>query len=120
MMKDTKSRRLQSRTAKAVRKASPNGHFRTARHFSVPSVPIEMSAEQIAELRHNVLGVSQHLFARMLNVAPQTVRAWEQGGRTPSGSALRLLALARERPETLRAMLKDRTANDDNDDGDRQ
>ena len=120
MMKDRKPRRLQKGTTKAVQGASSNGCFRTARHFSVPSVAIEMSAEQIAELRHDVLGVSQHLFAGMLNVAPQTVRAWEQGGRTPSGSALRLLALARERPETLRAMVKDRTSNDENADGDRQ
>ena len=49
------------------------------------------------------LKVSQPVFAALLNVPVATARSWEQGKRRPSGAALRLLALARERPNTLLA-----------------
>ena len=44
---------------------------------------------------------SQPIFALMLNVSVETVRAWEQGRRTPEGSALRLLQVADASPEVL-------------------
>ena len=49
------------------------------------------------------LKVSQPVFAALLNVPVATARSWEQGKRRPSGAALRLLALARERPNILLA-----------------
>ncbi len=68
-----------------------------------------MSPRQIAELRRNGLGVSQSIFARLLNVALQTVHAWEQGTRKPTGSALRLLNLAAQKPITLKRLVTGRT-----------
>jgi putative transcriptional regulator len=38
-------------------------------------------------------GTSQAVFAAMLNVKKATVAAWEQGTKTPSGPALKLLQL---------------------------
>src|SRR5580692_627523 len=48
---------------------------------------------RIRKLRNNVLHMSQPVFAALLNVRPATVRSWEQGRKTPSGAAARLLQL---------------------------
>jgi putative transcriptional regulator len=37
----------------------------------------------------------------MLNISPRTVQAWEQGARTPSDAALKLLNIAKKHPEVL-------------------
>lgn len=47
------------------------------------------------------LGVSQHAFARVLNVTAATVRAWERGSRRPSGTAMRLLEIASKNPDAI-------------------
>jgi putative transcriptional regulator len=49
------------------------------------------------------LGYSQPVFAKMLNVSVQSVRAWEQGTRVPDGASWRLLELAEESSEALTA-----------------
>ena len=49
------------------------------------------------------LKVSQPVFAAMLNVPTVTAVSWEKGRRQPSGAALRLLEIARKRPEILSA-----------------
>jgi len=58
------------------------------------------AGSRIAALRGR-LGLSQPVFAQALNVSAETVRAWEQGKRTPDGAALRLLQLAEEHPAWL-------------------
>jgi putative transcriptional regulator len=45
--------------------------------------------------------VSQAAFARILNVSPRTVQAWETSARRPSDAALKLLAVAKKNPEVL-------------------
>ena len=47
------------------------------------------------------LGLSQAVFAQVLNSSPETVKAWEQGKRTPEGIALTLLQIADEHPQAL-------------------
>jgi len=47
------------------------------------------------------LNVSQSVFAALLNVATVTAISWEKGRRNPTGTALRLLDLARKKPEIL-------------------
>ncbi len=37
--------------------------------------------------------VSQPVFARYLNISESTVEKWETGAKTPSGAALKLLAI---------------------------
>jgi len=47
------------------------------------------------------LNLSQPVFASLLNVPLATARSWEQGTRSPSGAALRLLELVRRSPELV-------------------
>lgn len=55
--------------------------------------------DQIAELRKAIFGVSQPVFAALLSVTVSTVRAWEQGQKSPSGTARRLLEIAAMAPD---------------------
>jgi putative transcriptional regulator len=66
----------------------------------VPKPPQPMSSVEIARLRKG-LRYSQSVFARVLNVSTKTVQAWEQGARVPSDAALKLLSIAKKRPEVL-------------------
>ena len=58
------------------------------------------SGSRIARLRSR-LKLSQAVFAAALNVSPETVRAWEQGKRSPEGAALRLLQVAERHPAVI-------------------
>jgi putative transcriptional regulator len=75
--------------------------LRTAALKLPPPAP-EITAAEIAILRAR-LKVSQPVFAALLNVATVTAVSWEKGRRKPSGAALRLLQIAREHPDILRA-----------------
>ncbi len=48
------------------------------------------------------LGVSQPIFAKILGASVQSVRAWEQGTKPPSGVARRLIGEIRHDPEYWR------------------
>jgi transcriptional regulator with XRE-family HTH domain len=48
------------------------------------------------------LNVSQAVFAGLLNVPKVTAISWEKGRRQPTGAALRLLDLVREKGSTHR------------------
>lgn len=71
---------------------------RTMREFDeaclvpvVPLAPAEIRA--IREHEH----ISQPVFARYLNVSKNLVSDWERGVKRPSGAALRLLTVVREK-----------------------
>lgn len=66
----------------------------------LPSAVEAINPKAISGIRRR-LNVSQPVFAALLNVPLATARSWEQGKRRPSGAALRLLDLARHRPEIL-------------------
>jgi transcriptional regulator with XRE-family HTH domain len=51
------------------------------------------------------LNMSQPVFARSLNASDATVKAWEQGKRTPDGTSLRLLELAEKEPEAFASVV---------------
>jgi putative transcriptional regulator len=55
-----------------------------------------LDATQIREVRESA-GVSQAVFARTLNVTVSSVGQWERGEKRPSGSALKLLSLAKKK-----------------------
>jgi len=63
------------------------------RTIEIPGPAPKWTATQIRQLRKERFGLSQPIFAALLNVTPSTVRAWEQGQKTPSGAAARLLQL---------------------------
>src|SRR5215210_4870924 len=70
------------------------------RTTTLPTPPPQLSKREIVELRQR-LSCSQSVFAAVLNVSVKTVQAWEQGVRVPSDAALKLLAIAKRRPEVL-------------------
>ncbi len=57
----------------------------------IPSPAPKWSSSKVKKLRKEVFHMSQPQFAALLNVKAPTVRAWEQGQKTPSGAASRLL-----------------------------
>jgi DNA-binding transcriptional regulator YiaG len=54
--------------------------------------PKEWSPRKIQRLRRELI-LTQSLFAALLGVGPDAVKAWEQGRATPMRSTLRLLDL---------------------------
>jgi len=62
--------------------------------------PPPMGAKEVLAVRES-LRVSQAAFARILNVSPRTVQAWESSARSPSDAALKLLTVAKRHPEAL-------------------
>jgi putative transcriptional regulator len=66
----------------------------TMRRFDVLCLPPvrRIKAADIRRIRKEA-NVSQAVFAAVLNVGKATVAAWEQGGKQPSGAALKLLDL---------------------------
>jgi putative transcriptional regulator len=70
------------------------------RTLNLPPEIKPMNAKEIVALRASY-GVSQAVFARLLNVPKVTAISWEKGRRKPTGAALRLLDLARKKPSIL-------------------
>lgn len=75
----------------------------TARRANA-SFPPEFDAARVFKVRSS-LSLSQPVFAAVLNVSPETVRAWEQGKRVPDGAAARLLEVAEEEPSLFAKFL---------------
>ena len=75
--------------------------LRTTR-VALPPPEKPLKAGEVAALREK-LGVSQAVFAALLNVPKPTAISWESGARQPSGAALKLLRLAARHPELLAA-----------------
>ena len=68
--------------------------------FSVKPAP-QWTRSGIIRLRKEKFGVSQAVFALLLDVSKKTVEAWEQGKNKPSGSSSRLLQIFRSTPKSL-------------------
>lgn len=66
----------------------------TMREYETLCIPIvrELSPREIKHIRLHEK-VSQAIFAKYLNTSTSTVRQWEQGGKHPRGTSLRLLNL---------------------------
>lgn len=75
--------------------------LRTSR-FALPCREKPLNAREIANIR-KALGVSQAVFAALLNVPKPTAISWESGSRQPSGAALKLLRIAQRHPKVLAA-----------------
>jgi putative transcriptional regulator len=77
-----------------------------AKRFTVRTVELDLTprtytADEVKNVR-GLLGLSQPLFARFLGVSVQAVRAWENGGKTPSDMARRFLDEIALKPEYWR------------------
>ena len=73
----------------------------TRREVVLDEPPAEVTSGEIVTLRTEVFRVSQHVFARMLNVSPKTLQSWEQGRNSPTGATLRLIEVVRHHPDVL-------------------
>jgi putative transcriptional regulator len=71
--------------------------------------PREYDAQGVQGVRER-LGLSQAVFARVLNSSAETVKAWEQGKRAPDGMALALLQVADEHPQALMSRVRAKPA----------
>jgi putative transcriptional regulator len=103
-MKSPKSReplfeRLKIGLEEGIRHAKGEITLKTTT-LEMPDRPPEVGAEELTELRP-ASGLSQAVFARLLNVSPKTVQSWEQGHRKPSQEALRLIQVFRQDPSGL-------------------
>ncbi len=59
--------------------------------------PIEpLDPETIEKIREDA-NVSQAVFASILNTSTSTIQKWESGNKRPTGTALKLLHLVRDR-----------------------
>lgn len=61
---------------------------------------IKITSNDIRAIRRKTK-LSQAVFAKLLNVSPSSVRQWEQGKRTPTGSTQVLLDLLEKSPHVL-------------------
>jgi putative transcriptional regulator len=59
----------------------------------IPPPPRPLRPAEIRRMRL-ALNASQTLFARFLNVSPNTIESWEEGVRQPDQAALKLLTIA--------------------------
>jgi putative transcriptional regulator len=94
--------RGQAEPARRVRRVA------TVREASVLP-PRGYDAKGVQTVRER-LGLSQAVFARVLNSSPETVKAWEQGKRAPDGMALALLQVADEHPQALMSRVRAKAA----------
>lgn len=81
----------------------------TAREADIAPPP-KYTPGHIRRVR-SAIGVSQAVFASMLNVSKVTVSAWEQGERAPDGSNRRLLQVAEHHPDVLSTTAAPRRSN---------
>lgn len=71
--------------------------------IKIPEVKI--NAKDIQKIREKTK-LSQNVFAKVLNVSSSSVKQWEQGKRTPSGSTKVLLELLKDNPDILNYRIK--------------
>ena len=71
----------------------------------VPQRPPRISTAEVSASLRERIGMSQAVFAGVLNVSTKTVQSWEQGQRQPSQAALRMLHLLEQRPRTVCQMV---------------
>ena len=76
---------------------------------AVVEPPKAYDPDEIQGIRER-LGLSQTVFAKVLNSSPETVKAWEQGKREPDGMALALLQVADEHPQALMSRVRSKQA----------
>jgi putative transcriptional regulator len=77
---------------------------RKLRTTVIPDLPPALHPQDVLQLRQR-LHMSQPEFARLMNVSVKTVQTWEQGTRSPSQAAGRLLQVLRAQPEMVCAVV---------------
>lgn len=73
--------------------------------MEIPDVPPEFNKTEVKAVRER-LNVSQPIFAKILGVSDDTVKAWERGANKPSGSSARLIQIAEKDPEVFQEIMQ--------------
>jgi putative transcriptional regulator len=81
-------------------RALERGEHINLRTTEIPAPPKPLKPAEIRRIRL-ALNASQALFARFLNVSPNTIESWEQGARRPYHAALKLLTIAKKNPQAM-------------------
>ena len=89
--------RLKAGLREGIEYAHGKIDLRTA---EIPQAPPNFSSKSVVRLRQ-AAGMSQAIFARLLNVSSKTIQSWEQGQREPSQAAQRMLQVFQEHPEIV-------------------
>jgi putative transcriptional regulator len=89
--------RLRAGLGEALAHAKGELTLRTIEH---PDAPPEIDAGTLTALRTKA-AMSQSVFARMLSTSTKTVQSWEQGKRTPSSAARRMIQFFVAEPEAV-------------------
>ena len=76
-----------------------------SRSRELPRPAPKWTASQIRKLRKEVYQMSQPAFAILLNITAATVRSWEQGQKSPSGAAARLLQILANDHRTMERLI---------------
>lgn len=79
-----------------------------ARKVALAAPTSEFGPERVRAARE-ALQASQAIFAQLLGASLETVRAWEQGKKNPSGIATRFLDEIARNPDYWRGRLRDLT-----------
>jgi putative transcriptional regulator len=103
-MKSSKGRkplfeRLKTGLEEGIRHAKGEIALKTTT-LEMPGRAPKVGAEELMKLRLKS-GMSQGVFAQVLNVSTKTVQSWEQGQRKPSQAALRLIQVFRRDPSMV-------------------
>lgn len=85
---------LDRRLALAVEQA--RDHFKGADNGTTTQI-VEIEVGEITSIRRKV-GLTQAAFAKRIGISVATLRNWEQGRRSPSGPARKLLDILNRRP----------------------
>lgn len=75
----------------------------TLKTTTLPAPPPRADAKRVLQLRRQ-LNMSQAVFAATINVSRKTVQSWEQGTRSPSDAALRLLQVMALQPGVVQQL----------------
>ncbi|OGU34747.1 MAG: transcriptional regulator [Ignavibacteria bacterium GWB2_35_6b] len=78
------------------------------KEFGIEFSEVKMSAKEIQKIREGIK-LSQSVFAKVLNVSSSSVKQWEQGKRTPTGSTKVLLELLKKNPNILNYRIESAT-----------
>lgn len=81
----------------------------TLRTTDLPAPAPELSKTRVAAIRKKV-GMSQAVFATVLNVPTKTLQSWEQGARAPKAGEARLLQICEAGPKRFLSLVEDANA----------
>jgi putative transcriptional regulator len=80
----------------------------TFRRYKHSAQDMDVSIEDIKQMRQKELNVSQRVLAESIGVSVRTVQGWELGRSRPIGPARRLLHLMRKVPKVRRVLIPNR------------